>query len=119
MWLIFAPFLHVLLFILSTTVIKNNLITPNQSGLKTDDLCINQLIFITHEIYKWFDDGYKVKSVFHYISKAFGKVWCQGIHAKMRQNEMSGELLNTLTDFLDKKKTQREGQIKRSIFLMG
>ena len=86
--------------------IQNNLITPNQSGFKTGDSCINQLISITHEICKSFDDGYEVRRVFLDILKAFDKVWHQGLHYKLRQNGISGELLNTLTDFLDSR-TQR------------
>ena len=86
--------------------IQNNLITPNQSGFKTGDSCINQLISITHEIYKSFDDDYKVGGVFFDISKSFDKVWYQGFHNKLRQNGISGELLNTLTDFLHNR-TQR------------
>ena len=81
--------------------IQNNLITPNQSGFKTGDSCINQRISVTHEIYKSFDDGYEVRSVFLDISKAFDKVMHQGLHYKLRQNHTSVELLNTLTDFLD------------------
>ena len=50
---------------------ENNLISPNQSGFKPGDLCINQLLFITHEIYKSFDNG-----IFLGISKAFDKVNC-------------------------------------------
>ena len=53
---------------------QNNLITPNQSGFKTGDLCINQLISITHEIYKSFDDGYEVQSAILDMLKAFRKV---------------------------------------------
>ena len=86
--------------------IQNNLITPNQSGFKTGDSCINQLISVTHEIYKSFDDGYEVRGVFLDISKAFDKVWHQGLHFKLRQNGISGELLNTLADFLNNR-TQR------------
>ena len=81
--------------------IQNNLITPNQSGFKTGDSCINQRISVTHEIYKSFDDGYEVRSVFLDILKAFDKVWHQGLHCKLRQNPTSVELLSTLTDFLD------------------
>ena len=81
--------------------IQNNLITPNQSGFKIGDSRINQLISITHEIYKSSDDGYEVRGVFLDISKAFDKVWHQGLHYKLRQNGTSGELLNILTDFLD------------------
>ena len=40
------------------------------------------------------------------ISKAFDKVWHQGLHCKLKQNGISGELLDILTDFLDNR-TQR------------
>ena len=86
--------------------IQNNLITPKHPGFKTGDSCINQLISITHKIYKSFDDGCEVQGVFLDISKAFDKVWHQGLHYKLRQNGISGELLNILTDFLDNR-TQR------------
>ena len=36
--------------------IANELISSNQSGFKPGDSCINQLLSITHEIYKSFDD---------------------------------------------------------------
>ena len=72
--------------------IQYNLITPNQSGFKTGDSCINQLISITHEIYKSFDVCYEVRAVFLDISKAFDKVWYR---YKLRQNGVSGEVLNT------------------------
>ena len=86
--------------------IENNLITPNQSSFKSGDSCIKQRISITHEIYKSFDDGYEVRGVFLDISKSFDKVWHQGLHCKLRKSGISGELLNTLTDFLDNR-TQR------------
>ena len=62
----------------------------------------DQLISITHEIYKLSE----VCGGFLDISKAFDKVWHQGLHYKLRQNGISGELLNILTDFLDNR-TQR------------
>ena len=54
--------------------LKNKLITAYQSGFKPGDFCVNQLLSITHEIYKSFDDGLEVRSVFLDISKAFDKV---------------------------------------------
>ena len=59
--------------------LENNLITQKQSGFKPDNSCINQWLWITHEIYISFDDGFEVTSVFLDISKAFDKVWHQGI----------------------------------------
>ena len=44
--------------------IENDLISPNQSGFKPGDSCINQLLSITHDIYKSFDCGYEVRGVF-------------------------------------------------------
>ena len=76
-----------------------------QSDFKTSDSSINQCISITHKIYT-FDDGHEVRGVFLNISKAFDKAWHQVFHCKLRQNGISGELLNTLTDFLDNR-TQR------------
>ena len=44
--------------------IANELIVSNQSGFKPNYSCINQLLFITHEIYKSFNDGYEVRGIF-------------------------------------------------------
>ena len=42
--------------------LENDLILPNQSGFKPGDSCINQLLSITHDIYKYFGCGYEVFS---------------------------------------------------------
>ena len=59
--------------------LDKGLISANQSGFKAEDPCINQLLSITHNIYKSFDDGYEVRGVFLDISKAFDKVWHDGL----------------------------------------
>ena len=79
---------------------ENNLISQKQSGFKPGDSCINQLISITHEIYEALDAGFEVRSVFLDISKAFDKVWHEGVLFKLSQNGISGNLLELLTDFL-------------------
>ena len=84
--------------------IANELISSNQSGFKPNDSSINQLLSITHEIYKSFDDGYEVRGVFLDISKAFDKVWHNGLIYKLKQNGVSGDLLNLIIDFLDARK---------------
>ena len=75
-----------------------------QSGFKPGDFCINQLLAITHEICKSFDDGFEVRGVFLDISKAFDKVWHEGLIFKLKQNGISGNLLNLLCDFLRNRK---------------
>ena len=66
--------------------LNNKLTTTNQSGFKPSDSCINQLLSITRKIYKSFDDGLEVRSVFLDISKAFDKVWHEGVIFKLEQN---------------------------------
>ena len=59
--------------------IENDLISQNQSGFKPGDSCITQLISITNEIYQSFDDGLEVRGAFLDISKAFDKIWQEGL----------------------------------------
>ena len=44
--------------------IENELISQDQSAFKPGDSCTNQLLAITHEIYKSFDEGFEVRCVF-------------------------------------------------------
>ena len=85
-------------------LIERNLISSNQSGFKPGDSCINQLLSITHEIYKSFDDGFEVRGAFLDISKVFDKVWHKGIVFRLKQNGISGKLLNVLSNFLKDRK---------------
>ena len=62
----------------------NNLLSPNQSGFRTGDSCINQLLSITHDIYHSFDEGFETRAIFLDISKAFNKVWCEVLIYKLR-----------------------------------
>ena len=95
-------------------LIENNLITENQSGFKPGDSCINQLLSITHDIYKSLDDGFEVKGVFLDISKAFDKVCHEDLIYKLKQSGISGKLLNIIKDFLDSRK---QSSTKRAIFI--
>ena len=59
--------------------LDNNLISSNQSGFKPGDSCVNQLIAITHEIFKGFDEELEIRGVFLDISKAFDNVWMRDL----------------------------------------
>ena len=87
-----------------TYIIENNLISENQAGFKPGDSCVNQLLAITHEIFSSFDDNYEVRGVLLDISKAFNKVWHEGIIHKLKRNRIPGNLLRLLTDFLKNRK---------------
>ena len=67
--------------------LDKGLISVTQSGFKPGDSCINQLLSITHNIYKSFDNGYEVRGVFLDISKAFDKVWHDDLIFKLQENE--------------------------------
>ena len=70
-------------------LLKNYLISPNQSRFKPEYSCINQLLSITHDIFQSFDEGFKVRSVFLGISKAFDKLWHKRLRFKLSQNDAS------------------------------
>ena len=57
---------------------ENKLTASHQSGFKLSDSCINQLLSITYQIYKFFDDILELRSVFSDISKASDKVGAIG-----------------------------------------
>ena len=42
----------------------NNLLSPNQSGFRTGDSCINQLLSITYDIFHCFDKGMETRVIF-------------------------------------------------------
>ena len=78
---------------------KNELISQNQSGFIAEDSCISQLLFITNDIYQSLDDELETRAAFLDISKAFNKVWHEGLFFKLKQNGISGNLLSVITDF--------------------
>ena len=59
----------------------------------------NHLLCISHDIYQSFDDGLETKAVFLDISKAFDKIWHEGLLYKLKQNGTSSNLLNIVEDF--------------------
>ena len=83
---------------------ENELISHNQSGFKPGDSCMSQLLCITHNIYQSLDDTLETRAVFLDISKAFDKVRCKGLLFKLKQNGISSNLLNVITDFLYQRK---------------
>ena len=84
--------------------LNKGLISANQSGFKPGDSCINQLLSITHNICKSFDDGYEVRGVFLDMSKTFDKVWQDGLIFKQQEKGISRNLLKFLKHFLTNRK---------------
>ena len=81
---------------------EENLLNHNQSGFRPFDSCVNQLLSITHKIFEAFDCNptLEVRSVFLDISKAFDKVWHEGLLYKLKSMGISGELHKLLENYL-------------------
>ena len=75
---------------------ENDFISPKQSGFRPGDSCSNQLLSIAHEIFSAFDDGHEKRDVIPNISKAFDRVWHEGLLFKLQQYGVSGELINLI-----------------------
>ena len=82
------------------------MITKNQSGFRPGDSTTNQLLFLLDEIHQAFDstESFEVRAVFLDISKAFDKVWHDGLIFKLQQNGVSGELLHLFESYLSNRK---------------
>ena len=80
----------------------NNLITKNQSGFRPGDSPTNQLLYLVNEIHEAFEDpmSLEVRAVFLDISKAFDKVWHDGLIFKLRQNGVNGSALKLFESYL-------------------
>ena len=81
----------------------NKLLNCNQSGFRSGDSCVHQLLSITHEIYKSFDanPSLEVRGVFLDISKAFDRVWHVGLLYKLKLLGICGSYYNLIQSFLD------------------
>ena len=78
------------------------MLNHNQSGFHPSNSCVNQLHSITHKIFETFDCNptLEVRSVFLDISKAFDKVWHEGLLYKLKSMGISGELHKLLENYL-------------------
>ena len=84
--------------------LKNNILTYKNSGIKKRDSTINQLIHLTHLIHKVLDDEKQIAMVFLDISKAFDKVWHDGLLFKLDSIGIKGKLLKLIKSYLGNRK---------------
>ena len=75
---------------------------PRQSGFRPGDSCVHQLLSITYDIYKSFDanPSLEVRCIFLDMSKAFDRVWHEGLLFKLKHLGLSGEYYGLIKSFL-------------------
>ena len=80
----------------------NNLLNSNQSGFWPGNSCVHQLLSITHGIYKAFDanPSLDVRGVFLGLSKAFDRVWHDGLMYKLKILGICGNCYELIHSFL-------------------
>ena len=85
---------------------QNKLFTECQSGFIPGESCVAQLLSTTHEIYKSFDCNppAETRGIFLDISKAFDKVWHEGLIFKLKTYGIDGDLLKLLINYLKDRK---------------
>ena len=85
---------------LYTHIFGNKLISDKQSWYRSNDSTVKQLLSITHAIYKAFDSNQEIRAIFLDISRAFDRVWYEGIIFKLQQLGVEGEAINIIKSFL-------------------
>ena len=81
---------------------SNDILSKSQSGFRKGDSCISQLLAITHEIYSNFDaiPSLETRGIFLDISKAFDRVWHEGLLFKLKSYGINGPPLTLIKSFL-------------------
>jgi len=75
-----------------------------QSGFRPGDSTVLQLTYIVHQIHEAIDRGNEVRTVFLDISKAFDRVWHDGLLFKLEKLGIGGVLLQWFRSYLSGRK---------------
>ena len=78
----------------------NNIISSLQSGFIPGDSTVNQLAYLYHMFTEALDVGKEVWTVFCDISKAFDRVWHEGLIYKLKAAGVSGDVLRWFQSYL-------------------
>ncbi|MES9994314.1 MAG: reverse transcriptase family protein, partial [Candidatus Thiodiazotropha sp.] len=90
---------HVFNFLRANTVLTNL-----QSGFIPADSTVNQLVDIYNTFCKALDEGKEVRAIFCDVSKAFDRVWHQGLLFKLKSVGITDSLLDWFEDYLSNRK---------------
>ena len=76
---------------------QHDILTKHQSGFRPKDSTVNQLLEIYYVIIENLDKGKDIRFIFCDISKAFDKVWHEGLLYKLKKYGINGSLINWFT----------------------
>ena len=79
---------------------ENSALAPTQTGYRQHHSTEDQLAFLTQEIEDAFQEKKKVLAIFFDMSKAFDKVWKEGLLLKLLQVGVRGKMYRWLSDYL-------------------
>ena len=82
---------------------ENGLISHIKSWFWPGASTANQLLSITHNIYQAFENHHETRAIFLDISKAFNRVWDDGLLFKLKSNGIDGLLYFLIEDFLSER----------------
>ena len=83
-----------------------NILTPYQSGFLPCDSTTNQLTYLYNMFAKAVDSGKEVRVVFCDISKAFDRVWHDGLIFKLNEIGISNIMLTWFKSYLSNRRQQ-------------
>jgi hypothetical protein len=86
--------------------LKNILITKFQSGFRSGDSIVNQLISILNDFEKAIDDGKEIIIIFCDISKGLNRVWQQDLLYKLKSIGIDDAVLNWFESYLSNRRQQ-------------
>lgn len=82
----------------------NKLLSKLQSGFVPNDSTICQLVYLCHVFTKALDDKQDIQVAFCDISKAFDRVWHEGLIFKLKKCGIQGKLLHWFCHYLHGRK---------------
>ena len=82
----------------------NKILTPHNSGFKKGDSTINQLMHLIHNIYQSLDNDEDICAVFLDASRAFDRIWHDGLLYKLRHIGINGDILAWIKSYLEHRK---------------
>ena len=82
---------------------SNNLLAPTQTGYRSNRNTEDQLMLLAQEIENAFQEKKKVVSVFFDMTKAFDRVWREGLLLKLLRCKVGGRMFTWIKSFLQER----------------